>query len=125
MILERMPWDLSVCRGAALPPVDLLQGPFFVARTDVEVSLVCLTSSVPSGMPLREDGWKAFRVRGVLDFSQIGILAGIARILAENGIGILALSTYDTDYILVKAEALDHALTALSEAGYEVVLSGV
>ncbi len=67
----------------------------------------------------REDGWRAFRIEGVLDFSLTGILSAISGILAENGIGIFAVSTYNTDYILVKAENLVKALDVLREAGYE------
>jgi hypothetical protein len=66
----------------------------------------------------REDGWRAMRVVGTLDFSLTGILSGIATALADAKIGIFAVSTYDTDYILVKQENLDRAVEALKEAGY-------
>ena len=75
---------------------------------------------MPSVTVEREDGWKGFRIEGVLDFSLIGVLSKISGILAENKIGIFALSTYNTDYILVKEENFDRALTVLSGAGYEV-----
>ena len=68
----------------------------------------------------RDDGWKAFRIQGVLDFSLIGILSRISAILAENKIGIFAVSTYNTDYILVKKEKYQRALEALETAGYRV-----
>ena len=68
----------------------------------------------------RDDGWKAFRIQGVLDFSLIGILSKITTLLAENGVGIFAVSTYNTDYILVKAAQFEKALTVLAHAGYEI-----
>jgi len=68
----------------------------------------------------REDGWKGFRIEGILDFSLIGILSKISAILADNKIGIFAVSTYNTDYILVKEGDLERAAQALSKAGYVV-----
>lgn len=67
---------------------------------DEEKSLVCITSEVPENTVQRDDGWKAFCIQGVWDFSLIGILAKIATILADNGISIFAVSTYNTDYRL-------------------------
>ena len=69
----------------------------------------------------RDDGWKAFRIQGVLDFSLIGILAKISTILADNGIGIFAISTYNTDYILTKAENYERALEILAKEGYTIL----
>jgi hypothetical protein len=66
----------------------------------------------------RDDGWRAFRVAGQVDLSVIGILARISRILAGRGISISALSTFDTDYIMLKADKLDAAVAALAEHGY-------
>ena len=80
----------------------------------------CPTASVPVDTAAREDGWRGFRIEGVLDFSLTGILAKLSGILAENGIGIFAVSTYNTDYILVKAENLDRSLSVLESAGYEI-----
>ena len=68
----------------------------------------------------RDDGWRAFRIQGTLDFSLIGILSKISTILAENKIGIFAVSTFNTDYILVKENNFDSALNALKEHGYEI-----
>ncbi|MEI8199902.1 MAG: ACT domain-containing protein [Eubacteriales bacterium] len=93
----------------------------FVGKTDDELSLVCRTSSVPLAVLAREDGWKAIKIQGVLDFSLVGILAGIATILAGLQISIFAVSTYNTDYILIKAESLLTAETALNNNGYTVV----
>ena len=83
--------------------------------------MVCLTENVPGDTLERDDGWKAFRIQGVLDFSLIGILAPIATILAEQKIGIFAVSTYNTDYVLVKKENYEKALKSLEEKGYRIV----
>ena len=92
----------------------------FTGATDEEKSLVCPVSLVPDNTIEREDGWRAFRIEGVLDFSLIGILAKISTCLAESGIGIFAISTFNTDYILTKTENFDRALKALTDAGYSI-----
>ena len=90
-------------------------------KTDEEISLVCKTRDTPEKTIERDDGWKGFRIQGVLDFSLIGILSKLSGILAENKIGIFAVSTFNTDYILVKAENFEKALSVLSAEGYTVV----
>ena len=120
MKLKKMPFDLTVCRLKDISDINLSAAFFFIGRTDEELSLVCRTEDVPENTPEREDGWRGFRIEGVLDFSLIGILSKISTILAENGIGIFAVSTYNTDYILTKKENFDRAMDALSNAGYEV-----
>ena len=121
MDLETLDWDLTVCKIASPAEADINAGFFFLSRTDEEVSLVCRTEETPPDTRAREDGWKAFRIRGTLDFSLTGILSKLSAVLAENGIGIFAVSTYDTDYILVKRENFQKALEALSRAGYGIV----
>ena len=86
-----------------------------------QISLVCVTDEVPENVIRRDDGWKAIQIQGVLDFSLIGILAKIAGILAENGISIFTVSTYNTDYILLKKEKYQKALEVLADSGYEIV----
>ena len=76
---------------------------------------------MPARTVERDDGWKGFRIQGVLDFSLIGILSKISGILADNKIGIFAVSTYNTDYVLVKEENFDKAMQVLSDAGYEII----
>lgn len=93
----------------------------FLGKTDEEKSLVCPVSEVPANVIKRDDGWMAFRILGVLDFSLIGILAKIASVLADNGISIFAVSTYNTDYVMVKKENFQDALEVLAAAGYEIV----
>ena len=118
--LHVLPNAFSVCRVSDLGGFDLSSGIFFIGRTDEELSLVCETGAVPDGALAREDGWRGFRVGGILDFSLTGILSGISSALAEAGIGIFAVSTYNTDYVLVKARDLGRASDALERAGYEV-----
>lgn len=118
--IKKLPYELSVCKVADVSAIGLNDEFFFVGKTDEEISLVCKTEDVPSETAAREDGWKGFRIEGVLEFSLIGILSKISTILAENKIGIFAVSTYNTDYILVKEENFERALDALSKAGYEI-----
>ena len=92
----------------------------FTGKTDEEISLVCKTEDVPENTLERDDGWKGFRITGVLDFSLIGILSKISSILAENKIGIFAVSTYNTDYIFVKEENFGKAINALKDSGYDI-----
>lgn len=120
MRLQQLPQRLTVCKVESLADVNLDGGLFFVGKTDEEISLVCTTSDVPARTTEREDGWRAFRIQGVLDFSLVGILAKISGILAENGIGIFAVSTYNTDYILVKEADFSKAADALTRAGYDL-----
>lgn len=121
MEIQRLDYDFSVCKVADYSQVRLEDAFCFIGRTDEENSPVCLTEHVPANATAWDDGWKAFRIGGVLDFSLIGILSGIAAVLAGAGIGIFALSTYNTDYILTKKENYDKAAAALSAAGYGVL----
>lgn len=121
MNLKRLEYDLTVCKVSDITDIDLGKEFFFIGKTDEEISLVCKTDDTPAATTERDDGWKGFRIEGVLDFSLIGILSKISGILADNKIGIFAVSTYNTDYILVKKENFDKALAVLSDAGYEVV----
>ena len=93
----------------------------FIGKTDEESSLVCLTEDVPPNVIEQEDNWQAFRIQGQLDFSLVGILSRITGLLAENHIGIFAISTYNTDYILVKKENYNMAIHSLANAGYSIV----
>jgi len=120
MKLEILSGDFSVCKVEDYSGVKL-DAPFcFTGKTDEERSLVCLTEDVPTNTTAREDGWKGFRIQGELDFSLIGILSKIATILAESGVSIFALSTYNTDYVLVKKEQFTKAIRLLLDAGYEM-----
>lgn len=120
MTIQALPHDLTVCKAADISALDLTRDFYFIGRTDAEISLVCKTCDVPGQTVAREDGWRGFRIVGELDFSLIGILSRISTLLAEHKIGIFAVSTYNTDYILVKRENFVRALDALESAGYRV-----
>lgn len=121
MELKVIAHDFSVCKVSDYSQVDLSKEYCFTGKTDEENSLVCLTQDVPTNVLERDDDWKAFRIQGVLDFSLIGILAKISTLLAENKIGIFAISTYNTDYILTKEKDYQLALDVLAKAGYQIV----
>ncbi|MBS5449769.1 MAG: ACT domain-containing protein [Coriobacteriia bacterium] len=120
MEIEKLDCALSVCKVADYSLVDVEDEFCFTGHTDEERSLVCRTELVPANAIAREDGWRAFRVKGVLDFSLVGILAPIATLLADNGISLSAVSTFNTDYVLVKQESFERALALLDQAGYAV-----
>ena len=116
LILYLLPEKLGVCRlesGALLP--DWLQGSSFYAVTSTpdETSLVCLEELIPASYPAQKD-FRAFKVKGPLDFALTGILASLLNPLAEVGIAVFAISTYDTDYILVRNNKLNQAIEVLS-----------
>ena len=121
MELKRISHEMTVCKVKDISDIDLSADFYFIGKTDEELSLVCRTEDTPSVTIKRDDGWKGFRIQGPLDFSLIGILSKISGILADHKIGIFAVSTYNTDYILVKEENFEHALEVLSSEGYTVV----
>lgn len=119
MRIEVLEPEFTVCRVTDYSEVDL-EGEFvFTGSTDGERSLVCPTSAVPDDTVSREDGWRAFRIVGQLDFSLVGVLASITSALAAEGIPVFAVSTFDTDYILVRSRDLSDALDALRGSGFE------
>lgn len=120
MEIKRIHQDFTVCQVKDYSLVNLDSEYSFIGKTDEEKSLVCITSEVPENIIQRDDGWKVFCIQGVLDFSLIGILAKIATILADNGISIFAVSTYNTDYVLIKKENYQKALEVLQTTGYKI-----
>jgi len=120
MRLEKIEGDFSVCKVASMEQIDFSKELLFVAKTPDEISLVCKTDDVPQNALKIEDGWKALRVFGTLDFGLIGVIAKISNILADAGISIFVVSTYNTDYILLKADNFDKGLEALISSGYIV-----
>ena len=101
--------------------IDMTSEFYFIGRTDEEISLVCKTEDTPAETIERDDGWKGFRIQGMLDFSLIGILSRLSGILADHKIGIFAVSTYNTDYVLVKEENFERALKILASEGYMII----
>ena len=115
---------LAICRlpaGSAFPEWASGGGFWAVVRTDDELSVVCRDEAVPQEVTA-ERKWRALKVQGTLDFSLVGVLAEFSTVLANAGISIFVISTYDTDYILIKEDKLADAFSALQKAGHGVVL---
>nr|WP_243108449.1 ACT domain-containing protein [Maliibacterium massiliense] len=119
--LETLDMPLSICKLDDAADAPKRAWPVFLARTDAELSCVCPTAHAPARCRAREDGWRALRIAGQLDFSLVGILARIAQVLARQGVSIFAVSTFDTDYILIREASFAAACGALVQARYHVV----
>lgn len=120
LVLEALPLTLSVLRFAPdtkLSAEFINAGGFLnVTRTDEELSVVCESDKMPPQQPQKiQDGWKVFKVKGPLDFSLTGILSAIAAPLADNKVPIFAISTFDTDYVLVEKDYFEQARTVLDQ----------
>lgn len=120
MEIEIIDGSFSVCKVVDFSGVDLSGKYTFTGVSDEENSLICRTENVPANVTERIDGWRAMRIKGILDFSLIGILSGILTVLADAKIGIAAVSTYNTDYIFVREKGLGKAADALAGAGYKI-----
>ena len=119
--LELLPGNYVICRldpGDAVP--DWAGGELVsVTRTPLELSIVCRDEDVPGDVK-SEGGWRSLRVMGKLDFSLVGVISRIATVLAESGLSTFALSTFNTDYFLVRTSHLEEAIQVLAEAGLPV-----
>ncbi|HVF92420.1 MAG TPA: ACT domain-containing protein [Blastocatellia bacterium] len=123
LIIRILPESFAVSRlGAGAPVPAWASGGSLVSitRTRDELSIVSDESLVPEGVT-GEPGWRCLKVEGPLDFSLVGILVSILTPLAEAGISIFTVSTYDTDYVLVKSGDLDKAVTALERSGHRIL----
>ena len=119
-----LPQGLAVCRlpGAAQLPSWALQDEFFsLTRTSDELSIVCEQPRVPNGVKA-ERNWVALKLEGPFPFSMTGVLASFIEPLAKHKVPIFALSTFDTDFVLIKRENMEAALRALAEAGHEMLV---
>lgn len=121
LTLSILPDTFAICRlepGASVPTWtrgDVVS----LTRTHDELSIVCAQANVPAEIKC-ERNWRALKVKGQLDFALTGILASIATPLADAGISIFALSTFDTDYVLIKQDALQQAINVLQAAGHQI-----
>ena len=114
---------MSVCRLDAtseIPDWATNSGFWSVTHTTDELSVVCPEASVPEGVRC-EGGWRVLKLDGPFEFSEVGVLASVLAPLAEAEISIFAVSTFDTDYVLVKEERLERAVAALRERSHEVL----
>jgi hypothetical protein len=111
--ISRLPADTPIPKWA-------MQGPFFsVTRTGDELSVVTELSHVPPGVQ-SQPGWRVLRVHGPLVLSEIGVLSALASPLAEAKLSLFAVSTFDTDYLLIASETLSAAMAALERAGHTI-----
>lgn len=111
---------VRLAADAALPPWATAGDSFSITRTKDELSVVCPVNQVPPGVTT-ETGWRALKVQGPFALSEIGILAALAAPLAAAKVSLFAISTFDTDYLLVSEKKLDAAIAALKAAGHRVV----
>ena len=114
----------AVCRldhNAPIPAWASAGSLFSITRTADEVSIVCPQSLIPDAIRC-ERGWRCLRVAGTMEFSMVGVVASLSKPLAEAGIGIFVISTFDTDYLLVKENDFEKAVVALRAAGHAVEL---
>ena len=122
LALTLLPERFAISRLAADAPIPewATQGPFFsVTRTGDELSVVTELSRVPVGVQ-SQPGWRVLKVHGPFVLSEIGVLASLAAPLAEAKISLFAVSTFDTDYLLVASETLPAAIAALERAGHTI-----
>ena len=121
--LEVVPGTYAVCQldaDAGVP--DWISGAVTsVTRTPAELSIICSEESVP-GDVRNESGWKCLRVVGPLEFSMVGVIASLTGVLADAGLSVFVVSTFDTDCLLVKQAHLETAVKSLTSAGHSVSL---
>jgi hypothetical protein len=113
---------LAICRldkDAPIPDWVFQGGLFSVTRTKDELSIVCPQINVPKGIVCNQ-GWSCLKIKGPLDLSSTGIISSIAKTLQQEGISFFSISTYDTDYIMVKEKDLEKAIFALTETGHRI-----
>jgi len=123
LTLSILPEGFAICKlrvEEEVPYWVLSSGFFSVTRTPEELSIVCFESNIP--MELKSvRGWRCIKVLGRLDLTLVGILASLASALASAGVSVFAVSTYDTDYLLVRKEDLAKAVSALRKSGHTVL----
>lgn len=117
LLLPRM----AVCRLPPAAPIPLWPaGPFVaITRTADELSIVCSEDSAPNDVRA-ERGWRCIKLEGPIPFTTVGVAAAVTKALADAKISVFFVSTYDTDYVLVRSESLDSAVSALKAAGFDL-----
>ena len=118
MELQIIESEFTICKLDSVDGVDFTREFVFLSKTDDEISLVCESTCVPSGIISSESGWRGFKISGVLDFGMVGVIAKITNMLAEAGISVFVVSTYNTDYIFVKVENFEKTTQVLLSNGY-------
>jgi len=118
MKLKVIDCEFNVCKVDNIEQIDFSQEFVFLSKTSDEISLVCEINATPSDVISSEPGWKALKITDSLDFNLVGVIARISGILAKAGISIFVVSTYNTDYVLIKNENFERGTQALSNSGY-------
>jgi len=121
MELRLLEPEFAIWKARDFAQVDFDSSFLFLAKTDDECSIVCPADELPQNCLAVERSWRAFRIEGQLDFSLVGIIAQISAVLAAKGIGIFVVSTFNTDYILVRNHHLADAMQVLTQNGYPFV----
>lgn len=121
MKIEKLENKFAICKVPTLGEAQSLNKPYFLSVTDEEISIVCDESNLPESCTDVEKGYMGFRVCGILDFSLTGIIARISALINELEISIFVVSTFNTDYVLVKSESFEKVLRHLEKNGYEVI----
>jgi hypothetical protein len=121
MRIRLLPSTYAVCR---LDPHEAVpvwpRGEFIsISRTPAELSIVCDASSAPDGVKAERD-WRCFALEGPIPFEVVGVAARITKALADAKISVFFVSTYDTDYVLVRSSAVDAAITALRSSRFDL-----
>jgi uncharacterized protein len=120
--LTLLPDTFAICRldaDVVIPAWATANTFYSITRTAEELSIVCLQSFVPDGIRCERD-WRGFKLAGPIPFTTVGVLASLVQPLAEAGIGVFAISTFDTDYLLMKAGDLARAIDALRQHGFSL-----
>ncbi len=120
MELIKLKDDFAICKIDNVEMADLCDKYAFLSKTDDEISLVCRSSRVPQRAIKTEHGYKALRISGELDFGMVGVIAKISAVLAQAGIAIFVISTYNTDYIFIKDADFEKGADLLAQNGYNI-----
>jgi hypothetical protein len=118
--MNLLPYAFSFCQIEAASKVDLTQDYTFVSKTDEELSLICPTSSKPETVLKAENGWCCLKITEKLDFSLVGIIATVTKLLAEERVSVSVVSTYNTAYFFIKQDKLGVAMQTLGKNGFEI-----
>ncbi len=122
MKLKILKGNFAVCKLDSIKNVNFDDELVFVSKTDEEVSLVCGEDSVPADALKVDKGWSGFRLCGTQELSQVGIISKISESLANCKIAVFIVSTFETDYVLVKTERFSRAIELMMEVGYSIVV---
>ena len=119
--LQKIENEFTICKLGSVDGVDFAREFVFLSKTDDEISLVCESAYVPPDVVASESGWRGLKISGVLDFGMVGVIAKITTVLAEAGISVFVVSTYNTDYIFVKTENFEKTTQVLLSNSYSLI----